>query len=171
MICRHKDTSCVKKRLALFFLAGASATFIGSIAPLPAHASAECPRTKHCTTKSHDGDDGHEGVRTRDGNGSHNRNIVSVKSPESTRGYQNTSNSTAGGATMVQNALCRRAKVCNIHLKIIVIMPEKHEKAEKARKAASKKANTAPAEKADTATPDDAESASEEDDPCACTTR
>jgi hypothetical protein len=60
-----------------------------------------------------------------DGNGHHNRNIISVRSPTRNRGYQHTSNSNAGGTNPVQNALCRHVTVCTITQKVNIIQPER----------------------------------------------
>jgi hypothetical protein len=59
------------------------------------------------------------------GNGHHNRNILTVRSPTHNRGYQHTSNSNAGGLNNVQNALCRHSTVCTVTQKIIIVTPEK----------------------------------------------
>ena len=58
-----------------------------------------------------------------DGNGHHNRNIISVHSPTTNRGYQHTSNSNAGGTNPVQNALCRHVTVCTITQKVHFVQP------------------------------------------------
>ena len=59
------------------------------------------------------------------GNGRHNRNIVSVRSPTHNRGYQHTNNSNAGGTNPVQNALCRHVTVCHVTQQITVVQPER----------------------------------------------
>jgi hypothetical protein len=64
-----------------------------------------------------------DGSRHHDGNGHHNRNIISVRSPTHNRGYQHTNNSNAGGMNPVQNALCRNVTVCTINQKVNVIQP------------------------------------------------
>lgn len=66
-----------------------------------------------------------DGGHHHDGNGRHNRTIVSVRSPTNNRGYQHTTNSNAGGTNPVQNALCRQAAVCHVTQKITLIMPER----------------------------------------------
>ena len=65
-----------------------------------------------------------------DGNGHHNRNIISVRSPTTNRGYQHTSNSNAGGSNPVQNALCRHVTVCTITQKVNIVRPERPERPE-----------------------------------------
>jgi hypothetical protein len=60
-----------------------------------------------------------------DGNGHHNRNIISVRSPTTNRGYQHTNNSNAGGTNPVQNALCRHVTVCTITQKVQILQPER----------------------------------------------
>ncbi|MEU8268345.1 hypothetical protein AB0B89_14385 [Sphaerisporangium sp. NPDC049002] len=106
----------------------ASTAFIGVIAPTAASAGTARPQTRHTERDGGGDDDDRGGVRSHDGNGTRNRNIISLKSPSSNHGYQHTSASTAGGSTAVQNALCRHAKVCNIHLQIIVVVPKKPRK-------------------------------------------
>jgi hypothetical protein len=64
-----------------------------------------------------------DGSHHHDGNGHHNRNIISVRSPTHNRGYQHTNNSNAGGMNPVQNALCRNVTVCTINQKVNVIQP------------------------------------------------
>lgn len=104
--------------------ASASAAFIWGSVPLPASADPE-PTQNDATHHVHYG------------NGTHNNNIFDTKSPTHTRGYQNTDVSSAGGATSIQNAMCRNVKVCNIVQK--VTLPGKPE--------------TATQNKADTSTP------------------
>lgn len=130
MICQHYRISLARRTVAVCFLAGVAAltTLIGVITPSPASARAERPSTQHTARDGGGDDDDRGGVRSHDGNGTRNRNIFSVNSPSSNRGFQHTSASTAGGATTVQNALCKHAKICNITLKVIVIVPKKHRK-------------------------------------------
>jgi hypothetical protein len=65
---------------------------------------------------------GHGGHH-HDGNGRHNRNVISDHSPTHNRGYQHTNNGNAGGSNPVQNALCRHVAVCNVSQKIIIVQP------------------------------------------------
>lgn len=58
-----------------------------------------------------------------DGNGHHNRNIISVRSPTKNHGYQHTNNSNAGGTNPVQNALCRHVTVCTISQAVNITQP------------------------------------------------
>ena len=58
------------------------------------------------------------------GNGHHNRNTISYRSPTYNRGYQHTSNSNAGGTNPVQNALCRHSYVCHVTQHITIVRPE-----------------------------------------------
>jgi hypothetical protein len=103
------------RRLAV---ASASTVFIWGTALLPANANAaRIPHAPSATNLVTD--------HSHDGNGRHNHNISSVRSPTHNRGYQHTSNSNAGGMTHVQNALCKNAKVCKISLKVIVVTPGK----------------------------------------------
>lgn len=65
------------------------------------------------------------GSHHHDGNGHHNRNVISVRSPTHNRGYQHTSNGNAGGANPVQNALCRDVTSCVVSQKVIIVTPER----------------------------------------------
>ena len=58
-----------------------------------------------------------------DGNGHHNRNIVSTRSPTHNHGFQHTNNSNAGGLNDTQNALCGHTTVCNVTQKVIIVRP------------------------------------------------
>jgi hypothetical protein len=93
-------------------LVAASAITTLASRPLPPPASLAAP------TVVRDGDH-------HDGNGHHNRNIISVHSPTTNRGYQHTSNSNAGGTNPVQNALCRHVTVCTITQKVNITTPER----------------------------------------------
>lgn len=94
----------------------ATAVVLGMIW-LPAYANAAQPAGNVATTLVTD--------HTNSGNGHHNRNTVSVRSPVHNRGYQHSSNSNAGGVNDVQNALCSHATVCNVTQKVTVITPER----------------------------------------------
>jgi hypothetical protein len=59
------------------------------------------------------------------GNGRHNRNVVSVRSPTHNHGFQHTNNGNSGGLNNTQNSLCHHSTVCNITQKIIIIEPER----------------------------------------------
>ena len=100
--------------MRLLLGASASTAFIWGSVPLPAGAD---PGPTQNDTTDH----------VHYGNGTHNNNILSTNSPTHTQGYQNTDTSTAGGATSVQNAMCRNVKVCNIIQK--VTLPRKPETA------------------------------------------
>ncbi|MET8160188.1 hypothetical protein ABZT47_27825 [Sphaerisporangium sp. NPDC005289] len=108
--------------------------------------------------------DGDDSVPTvlKAGNGTRNQSITEVSSPTVNKGIQHTSAETLSGATGIQNALCKNAKVCNIHLKVIIINPGRSQKGKKARSA-------------DVTTTDDSsdgvtarQNAAEEDDDCCC---
>jgi hypothetical protein len=163
MICHHNGRVLGSRSLAVYFLACAftSIAVILGISSSPASADTEhrkAKRTSHGSDTDRDGDDYH----SHDGNGSRNRNIISVKSPVKNHGYQHTSSSTAGGATSIQNALCKHAKVCNITLKVIVINPDKAKKP-KTKTATPKKASGCSQEEAETLAADEAC-----DECCAC---
>ena len=91
--------------------ASAATAFYGGVATHPARAS------RAPASVARDGSHHH------DGNGHHNRNIISVRSPTHNRGYQHTNNGNAGGMNPVQNALCRHVTVCTINQKVNVIQP------------------------------------------------
>lgn len=121
MICQQAGrTLSGKKSLAVLFLVGASVStaFIAGIAPLPAYAKAERSPADRSS-----GRDGGGGDENNTGNGSRNKNISAVRSPTKNRGFQHTSTSDIGGATSVQNALCRDAKVCTITQNVTVVLP------------------------------------------------
>jgi hypothetical protein len=49
------------------------------------------------------------------GNGAHNHNAFSIRSPTHNGGVQAISNANAGGRTSSRNALCNRTRLCRIH--------------------------------------------------------
>jgi hypothetical protein len=108
MICQRYGRALGRKTLAAYVVAGvcASAVFIGALAPFPASADAKDPRPVRKTA-----DPGPD--------------VLSATSSNGLYGRQNTSTTTTAGATSVQNALCRNARVCNITQKVIVVSPEK----------------------------------------------
>jgi hypothetical protein len=126
MTYQHDGRALRRRNLAVRLLLGASAStaFIWGSVPLPASADPK-PTPNDATDHVHYG------------NGTHNDNIISTGSPTHTQGYQNTDASTAGGATSIQNAMCRNVKVCNIVQKVTL----------------PRKAETAIQNKADTSTP------------------
>src|SRR5258708_9041605 len=107
MTYQHDGRALRRRNLAVRFLLGASAStaFIWGSVPLPVSAD---PEPTQNDTIDH----------VHSGNGTHNNNIFSTKSPTHTQGYQNTDASTAGGATSIQNAMCKNVKVCNIVQKV-----------------------------------------------------
>jgi hypothetical protein len=92
-----------KRNIAVRLLIGASVStaFLCCSAALPASADPE-PIDMNSTEQGHYG------------NGTHNRNIYSLKSPTNNHGYQHTTTSTAGGVTNIQNAMCKNVRVCKI---------------------------------------------------------
>ncbi|GAA4569432.1 hypothetical protein [Planotetraspora kaengkrachanensis] len=106
MICQRYGRAFGRKTAAAYVVAGvsASAVFIGATAPFPAIAAAKDPRPAQKTQ-----DPGPE--------------VMSAKSANELNGRQNTSTTTTSGATSVQNALCRNARICNITQKVVVIAP------------------------------------------------
>lgn len=49
------------------------------------------------------------------GNGTGNRNALSIRSPTHNRGRQITSNANAGGVSSIRYALCRHQRICTVH--------------------------------------------------------
>ncbi|GAA3838561.1 hypothetical protein GCM10022226_71040 [Sphaerisporangium flaviroseum] len=159
MICQHNGGASGKRSLVVYPLlcAFTSIAFALGVSSLPASADADHRKTKRTphASRTHRGGDATDpggGDSIHDGNGSKNRNIVSVRSPTNNRGYQHTSAETMGGTTSIQNALCRHAKVCNITLKVIVITPDK---AKKSKAKTVKKAATPPQDEVETLGTDD----------------
>ncbi|MFF3670616.1 hypothetical protein [Microtetraspora malaysiensis] len=113
-----------KSRTPLF-LAGACAfaAFVVNVASLPARAETErsSAAREAVAVRSARGGGGDE---NKVGNGARNANISAVKSPTNNHGYQHTSTSDIGGATSVQNVLCRNVKVCSVTQKITAVIPE-----------------------------------------------
>jgi hypothetical protein len=68
---------------------------------------------------------GSSSVHHHIGNGRHNRNVLTVRSPTHNHGFQHTNNGNSGGVNNTQNSLCRHSTVCNITQKIIIIEPER----------------------------------------------
>lgn len=94
-------------RITTRILVGAAALtiFAGEITSNPASADTSPSPASHTD-------------RADNGNGHHNHNILSLRSPTYNRGYQHTSTTTAGGATNIQNAMCRNVKACTINLNV-----------------------------------------------------
>ncbi|WP_433351784.1 hypothetical protein ACQP25_02215 [Microtetraspora malaysiensis] len=113
-----------KSRTPLF-LAGACAfaAFVVNVASLPAQAeTARSSAAREVATARAARSGG--GGENNTGNGTRNANISAVKSPTDNHGYQHTSTSDIGGATSVQNVLCRNVKVCSVTQKITAVIPE-----------------------------------------------
>ncbi|ETK32085.1 hypothetical protein [Microbispora sp. ATCC PTA-5024] len=111
------------RTLALVSLIGASASavFLAALDPLPAAAGTDRERAARAHGRLRADPPGDDTVTS--GNGRRNRSVLSVKSPTNNRGYQHTSTEAADGVTSVQNALCRRSRVCNITQNVTVIAP------------------------------------------------
>ncbi len=106
--------------MPLFLVGGfVSVVFVAGLSP--ASAEAGLSPVSRGTAGARSGGGGDE---NNTGNGSHNRNISAVRSPTSNRGYQHTSTSGIGGATSVQNALCRNVRVCTITQNVTVNFPD-----------------------------------------------
>jgi hypothetical protein len=48
------------------------------------------------------------------GNGTHNHNAFSIRSPTRNSGVQAISNANAGGVSWSRNALCKKVRICHI---------------------------------------------------------
>lgn len=120
MIYQHIGRTVTSRILTAHILAGASAstTFSWGIVLLSPNADA-APVLTEVTAKTLPADD------NNDGNGTRNRNIVSVRSPTSNHGYQHTSNSNAGGMVSIHSALCKHVPVCYISQRITMVTPVK----------------------------------------------
>ncbi|MBB2746648.1 UNVERIFIED_ORG: hypothetical protein FHR35_006516 [Microbispora rosea subsp. rosea] len=116
MTCR-RGGGAFKGRLAGFLLVGTSATtaLITGVAPLGAAADNGHGR----------GDRAERNVVAPTGKDPRTRpeTKLSVEGSTRNRGYQHTSTNTAGGSSNVQNALCRRARVCNITQHVTIAGP------------------------------------------------
>lgn len=49
------------------------------------------------------------------GNGTGNRNALSIRSPTHNQGRQITSNANAGGVSSIRYAICKHQRICGIH--------------------------------------------------------
>ncbi|MEU8174602.1 hypothetical protein AB0C14_17115 [Microbispora hainanensis] len=117
MTCRRGSGAFLTGRIAGLLLAGTSAStaFIAGVVPLGAaadngHGRGDRAVRNVANTQGKDPQD-----RPRD--------RLSVSGDTRNRGYQHTSANTAGGSSNVQNALCRRARVCNITQHVTVTGP------------------------------------------------
>ncbi len=57
------------------------------------------------------------------GNGTHNHNALSIRSPTRNSGYQAISNANAGGVSSSRNASCRWRSRCVIHQREVIFPP------------------------------------------------
>jgi hypothetical protein len=57
------------------------------------------------------------------GNGTHNHNSLSIRSPTRNSGYQVVSNANAGGVTTTRNASCKWMRHCVIHQREVIFLP------------------------------------------------
>ncbi|MEU6429368.1 hypothetical protein ABZ860_26010 [Microbispora sp. NPDC046973] len=117
MTCRRGGGTFLTGRIAGLLLAGTSAStaFFTGVAPLGAaadngHGRADRAVRNVTTTQGKDPQD-------RPGD------KLSVAGATRNHGYQHTSTNTAGGSSNVQNALCRRARVCNITQHVTIAGP------------------------------------------------
>lgn len=117
MTCRRGSGAFLTGRIAGLLLAGTSAStaFVAGVVPLGAAADNGHGR----------GDRAVRNVANTQGKDPQDRpgDRLSVSGDTHNRGYQHTSANTAGGSSNVQNALCRRARVCNITQHVTVTGP------------------------------------------------
>ncbi|MEU8274675.1 hypothetical protein ACFYOK_24965 [Microbispora bryophytorum] len=113
MTCRRGGGAFLTGRIAGLLLAGTSAStaFITGVAPLGAAADNGHGRVDRAVRNVAQGKDPRPGTK------------LSVAGATRNRGYQHTSTNTAGGSSNVQNALCRRARVCNVTQHVTVVGP------------------------------------------------
>ncbi|MEU7910317.1 hypothetical protein [Microbispora bryophytorum] len=113
MTCRRGGGAFLTGRIAGLLLAGTSAStaFITGVAPLGAAADNGHGRADRAVRNVAQGKDPRPGTK------------LSVAGATRNRGYQHTSTNTAGGSSNVQNALCRRARVCNVTQHVTVVGP------------------------------------------------
>ncbi|KAA9377126.1 hypothetical protein F5972_22145 [Microbispora cellulosiformans] len=102
-------------RVAGLLVAGASAStaFITGVAPMGAAADNGHDRAERNVVQSPGGERPGDPPGDRSATGGSTRN----------HGYQHTSANTSGGSSNVQNALCRRARVCNITQHVTIAGP------------------------------------------------
>lgn len=55
------------------------------------------------------------GDNNHNGNGTHNHNAFSIRSPTHNHGIQPVSNANAGGVTHTRNAFCKKVRFCRIN--------------------------------------------------------
>ncbi|WP_432925627.1 hypothetical protein ACQPZZ_33285 [Microbispora sp. CA-135349] len=117
MTCRRGGGAFLTGRIAGFLLAGTSAStaFITGVVPLGAAADNGHGRADRASRN----------VATLPGQEPRDRpgDKLSVAGATHNHGYQHTSANTAGGSSNVQNALCRRARVCNITQHVTIAGP------------------------------------------------
>ncbi|MEU8199015.1 hypothetical protein AB0C10_35045 [Microbispora amethystogenes] len=102
-------------RVAGLLVAGVSAStaFITGVAPMGAAADNGHDRAERNVVQSPGGERPGDPPGDRSATGGSTRN----------HGYQHTSANTSGGSSNVQNALCRRARVCNITQHVTIAGP------------------------------------------------
>ncbi|WP_405086765.1 hypothetical protein [Microbispora sp. NBC_01389] len=102
-------------RVAGLLVAGASAStaFITGVAPMGAAADNGHDRAERNVVRAPGGERPGDPPGDRSATGGSTRN----------HGYQHTSANTSGGSSNVQNALCRRARVCNITQHVTIAGP------------------------------------------------
>lgn len=115
MTCR-RGGGAFTGRLAGFLLVGASAatafiTGVGALGAAADNGRGRDDRAERSAAPTGKDPRDRPGTRLRVDEVTHNR------------GYQHTSTKTAGGSSNVQNALCRRSRVCNITQHVTVTAP------------------------------------------------
>lgn len=102
-------------RVAGLLVAGASAStaFITGVAPMGAAADNGHGRAERNVVRAPGGE--------QPGNAQGDRSVTGGSTRN--HGYQHTSANTSGGSSNVQNALCRRARVCNITQHVTIAGP------------------------------------------------
>jgi hypothetical protein len=63
------------------------------------------------------------GDKNHVGNGAHNHNALSIRSPTFNTGFQPISNANAGGVTNSRHAFCKKVRFCKIHQSGAIVFP------------------------------------------------
>jgi hypothetical protein len=87
-----------------------------------ANTAVFAPRSTASMWHDHGGSNGP--VHDSTGNGSHNRNEVSINSPTFNHGIQHITNTNVSGSTSTQASFCKkRFRFCRIHQRMVVLDP------------------------------------------------
>lgn len=110
----HRSAKTDRERTARHLAAACGTSLLAAGLAAPPAAAAPAERAPARAARADD---------TRGGNGRHNNNTFSIKSPTRNSGYQHTNSGNAGGANSVQNALCRGSSVCRVTQNVTIVRP------------------------------------------------